>query len=84
VIKHVSEIDRFEAGRVLVTHRTDPDWEPMYSSLSLIWGISSKVCFNRMKKSSAIVTDQGGRTCHAAMYNLTTLKESSVACYYIS
>jgi pyruvate,water dikinase len=34
---------------VLVTARTDPDWEPI------------------MKKASAIVTDQGGRTCHAAI-----------------
>lgn len=49
VILNVSNIDQFQAGEVLVTHRTDPDWEPI------------------MKKASAIVTDQGGRTCHAAI-----------------
>lgn len=40
---------RFQAGEVLVTEMTDPDWEPL------------------MKKASAIVTDKGGRTCHAAI-----------------
>ncbi|HIK25508.1 MAG TPA: phosphoenolpyruvate synthase, partial [Thermosynechococcus sp. M46_R2017_013] len=49
VILNVSNINQFQAGEVLVTHRTDPDWEPI------------------MKKASAIVTDQGGRTCHAAI-----------------
>jgi pyruvate, water dikinase len=39
----------FEAGDVLVTEMTDPDWVPI------------------MKKASAIVTDKGGRTCHAAI-----------------
>ncbi|NJN75746.1 MAG: phosphoenolpyruvate synthase [Synechococcaceae cyanobacterium RL_1_2] len=49
VITNVNQIHEFEAGEVLVTCRTDPDWEPI------------------MKKASAIVTDQGGRTCHAAI-----------------
>lgn len=49
VITDVSKINLFKAGEVLVTRRTDPDWEPI------------------MKKASAIVTDQGGRTCHAAI-----------------
>ena len=49
VISEVKEIDRFQAGEVLVTNKTDPDWEPI------------------MKKASAIVTNQGGRTCHAAI-----------------
>jgi pyruvate,water dikinase len=49
VILDVHRIDEFEAGDVLVTNRTDPDWEPI------------------MKKASAIVTNQGGRTCHAAI-----------------
>ncbi|MGD1949447.1 MAG: phosphoenolpyruvate synthase [Leptolyngbyaceae cyanobacterium] len=39
----------FQPGNVLITPRTDPDWEPI------------------MKRASAIVTDQGGRTCHAAI-----------------
>lgn len=49
VIMDVHQIDRFQAGEVLVTNKTDPDWEPI------------------MKKASAIVTNQGGRTCHAAI-----------------
>ncbi|MBW4620367.1 MAG: phosphoenolpyruvate synthase [Cyanosarcina radialis HA8281-LM2] len=49
VIVDVSKIDLFQPGEVLVTNRTDPDWEPI------------------MKKASAIVTNQGGRTCHAAI-----------------
>lgn len=39
----------FEAGDVLVTDMTDPDWEPI------------------MKKAAAIITNKGGRTCHAAI-----------------
>ncbi|NEO25350.1 MAG: pyruvate, water dikinase, partial [Kamptonema sp. SIO4C4] len=49
VILDVSNIRQFKAGEVLVTNRTDPDWEPI------------------MKQASAIVTNQGGRTCHAAI-----------------
>ncbi|MCU0550582.1 MAG: phosphoenolpyruvate synthase [Leptolyngbya sp. Prado105] len=49
VILDVHQLDQFQSGEVLVTNRTDPDWEPI------------------MKKASAIVTNQGGRTCHAAI-----------------
>ncbi|NEO36099.1 MAG: phosphoenolpyruvate synthase [Moorea sp. SIOASIH] len=49
VILDVNKIDRFQAKEVLVTDKTDPDWEPI------------------MKRASAIVTNQGGRTCHAAI-----------------
>jgi pyruvate, water dikinase len=49
VILEVKDIQQFQAGEVLVTNRTDPDWEPI------------------MKRASAIVTNQGGRTCHAAI-----------------
>jgi pyruvate, water dikinase len=49
VILDVHQIGQFKAGEVLVTNKTDPDWEPI------------------MKKASAIVTNQGGRTCHAAI-----------------
>ncbi|MEO0835633.1 MAG: phosphoenolpyruvate synthase [Cyanobacteria bacterium J06642_3] len=49
VILEVTEIDQFQPGEVLVTNKTDPDWEPI------------------MKQASAIVTNQGGRTCHAAI-----------------
>ncbi|WP_315785998.1 phosphoenolpyruvate synthase [Fischerella sp. JS2] len=49
VISEVSKIDQFQPGEVLVTDRTDPDWEPI------------------MKRASAIITNSGGRTCHAAI-----------------
>ncbi|HFC6370307.1 phosphoenolpyruvate synthase [Neisseria lactamica] len=49
LIKDASEMDSVEAGDVLVTDMTDPDWEPV------------------MKRASAIVTNRGGRTCHAAI-----------------
>jgi pyruvate,water dikinase len=49
VILDTSQIHLFQPGEVLVTNKTDPDWEPI------------------MKKASAIVTNQGGRTCHAAI-----------------
>ena len=49
IIMDASHIHLFQPGEVLVTNRTDPDWEPI------------------MKKASAIVTNQGGRTCHAAI-----------------
>ncbi len=49
VILEVEDIKQFQAGEVLVTDRTDPDWEPI------------------MKRASAIVTNKGGRTCHAAI-----------------
>lgn len=41
--------NRFEAGAILVTEMTDPNWVPI------------------IRKSAAIVTDSGGRTCHAAI-----------------
>ena len=49
LIRDPGEIHRFAAGDVLVTSRTDPDWEPI------------------LKRASGVVTDQGGRTCHAAI-----------------
>ncbi len=48
-IVDLRKLDEFQAGEVLVTPRTDPDWEPI------------------MKKASAVITNQGGRTCHAAI-----------------
>jgi pyruvate,water dikinase len=49
VIRSVAEMNRVQAGDVLVSDMTDPDWEPV------------------MKRASAIVTNRGGRTCHAAI-----------------
>jgi len=48
-IVDLRKLDEFQEGEVLVTPRTDPDWEPV------------------MKKASAVITNQGGRTCHAAI-----------------
>lgn len=49
IIRSISEMDKLQAGDVLVADMTDPDWEPI------------------MKRASAIVTNRGGRTCHAAI-----------------
>ena len=49
IVKDASEMNRVQAGDVLVTDMTDPNWEPV------------------MKRAAAIVTNRGGRTCHAAI-----------------
>jgi pyruvate, water dikinase len=49
VIRSVEFLHEFNRGDVLVTDKTDPDWEPI------------------MKKAAAIITNRGGRTCHAAI-----------------
>jgi pyruvate, water dikinase len=49
LVKAASEMDKVQAGDVLVADMTDPDWEPV------------------MKRAAAIVTNRGGRTCHAAI-----------------
>ena len=49
IVHNISEMDQVQAGDVLVTDMTDPNWEPV------------------MKKAAAIVTNRGGRTCHAAI-----------------
>ncbi|HXG46552.1 MAG TPA: phosphoenolpyruvate synthase [Methylomirabilota bacterium] len=49
VIQTAQGIGQFKEGEILVTDKTDPDWEPI------------------MKKAAAIVTNRGGRTCHAAI-----------------
>ncbi len=49
VIHHIADMDKVQAGDVLVTDMTDPNWEPV------------------MKRAAAIVTNRGGRTCHAAI-----------------
>jgi pyruvate,water dikinase len=49
VIRDPSHLAEFRPGEVLVTDKTDPDWEPI------------------MKRAAAIVTNRGGRTCHAAI-----------------
>ena len=49
VIEEAGGMGDFAEGEVLVTDKTDPDWQPI------------------MKKAAAIVTNRGGRTCHAAI-----------------
>ncbi|WP_027896089.1 phosphoenolpyruvate synthase [Zestomonas thermotolerans] len=49
VINDIAEMDKVQAGDILVSDMTDPDWEPV------------------MKRAAAIVTNRGGRTCHAAI-----------------
>jgi pyruvate,water dikinase len=49
LIASPSDINLFQEGDLLVTERTDPDWEPI------------------LRRARGVVTDQGGRTCHAAI-----------------
>ena len=49
VITRPEFIGEFQDGEVLVTDKTDPDWQPI------------------MKKAASIITNRGGRTCHAAI-----------------
>lgn len=49
VISDIRKMKEFEAGEVLVTKMTDPDWNSI------------------MVKASAIITDEGGKTCHSAI-----------------
>ena len=49
ILNSPSEISKLNSGEILVTERTDPDWDPV------------------LKKAAAIITDQGGRTSHAAI-----------------
>lgn len=79
VIRSTAELKDVQKGDILVSSRTEPDWEPA------------------MKVATAIVTDHGGRTCHAAILSrelgipavvgtrnatttLTTGQEISVSC----
>jgi pyruvate,water dikinase len=49
VILSAAQLNEVQAGDILVTDMTDPNWEPI------------------MKISNGIVTNRGGRTCHAAI-----------------
>ena len=49
LVHSIAQMDQVQAGDILVTDMTDPNWEPV------------------MKRASAIVTNRGGRTCHAAI-----------------
>ncbi|MCA9137005.1 MAG: phosphoenolpyruvate synthase [Planctomycetales bacterium] len=49
LIRDVDGLSKFNDGEILVTDKTDPDWEPV------------------MKRAAGIITNRGGRTCHAAI-----------------
>lgn len=49
VLTSPKDIDQLKDGEILVTTRTDPDWDPI------------------LRKAAGIITDQGGRTSHAAI-----------------
>ena len=49
VVKNAQFLNQVGDGDILVTDKTDPDWEPV------------------MKRAAAIITNRGGRTCHAAI-----------------
>ncbi|QDT12724.1 phosphoenolpyruvate synthase [Planctomycetes bacterium K23_9] len=49
LIHDVHQLAEFRDGEILVTDKTDPDWEPV------------------MKRAAGIITNRGGRTCHAAI-----------------
>jgi pyruvate,water dikinase len=49
VIMDAADMRALQAGEILITDITDPDWEPV------------------MKIAGGIVTNRGGRTCHAAI-----------------
>ncbi len=49
LVRAREELPQVQAGEVLVTRMTDPDWEPV------------------LQRVAAVVTDEGGRTCHAAI-----------------
>lgn len=49
VIKTAQDLGQLQQGEILVTDKTDPDWEPA------------------MKRAAAVITNRGGRTCHAAI-----------------
>lgn len=49
ILHSPTESDKLREGEILITEKTDPDWDPI------------------LKKAGGIVTDQGGRTSHAAI-----------------
>jgi pyruvate,water dikinase len=49
LVHGTGELPQVQAGDVLVTRMTDPDWEPV------------------LQRVAAVVTEEGGRTCHAAI-----------------
>ncbi len=49
ILHSPKESEKLQPGEILITEKTDPDWDPI------------------LKKAAGIITDQGGRTSHAAI-----------------
>jgi pyruvate,water dikinase len=49
ILHSPQEASKLQKGEILVTEKTDPDWDPI------------------LKKAAGIITNQGGRTSHAAI-----------------
>ncbi len=49
ILHSPKESDKLQPGEILITEKTDPDWDPI------------------LKKAAGIITNQGGRTSHAAI-----------------
>ncbi len=79
VILDVARIDRFETGDVLVTDRTDPDWEPVMKRASaIVTNSGGRTCH------SAIIARELGVPaivgCNDATEVLKTGQEVTVSC----
>lgn len=79
VILDVAKIDRFQAGDVLVTDRTDPDWEPIMKRASaIVTNSGGRTCH------SAIIARELGVPaivgCNDATEVLNTGQEVTVSC----
>ena len=62
ILSNMKEFKNFNAGDILVTDFTSPDYEPI------------------MKIASAIITNRGGRTCHAAIISREMGLNAIVGC----
>ena len=79
IILDVAKIDQFQAGEVLVTDRTDPDWEPIMKRASaIITNSGGRTCH------SAIIARELGVPaivgCNHATETLKTGQEVTVSC----
>ena len=79
VIVDISKIDQFQAGEILVTDRTDPDWEPIMKKASaIVTNSGGRTCH------SAIIARELGVPaivgCEDATEILKTSQEVTVSC----
>jgi pyruvate, water dikinase len=79
VILDIHKLDSFQAGEVLVTYKTDPDWEPIMKKASaIVTSLGGKTCH------AAIIAREMGVPAivgtHNAIGALTTGQEVTVCC----